>query len=134
MTVQELLAPPIAVVVPANELSKRGARWRFFQVAFVFTYVGVVLDIATTALGFLKTGAGYEQNPLGTVLIGGLGWIGMFVLLTMLCAVCYLSFRTVYWRMSTRWSLALNIAIVLVAAFRWLAVVTAVLYLMQPTP
>jgi hypothetical protein len=117
--------------MPPDELRKRRARWRFFQIAFAVTYLGVVLDVVTTALGFQKTGSGYEQNPLGSVLIGGLGWIGLFLLMSLLCAVCYVSFRTVYWRMSTRWSMILNIVLVLVAAFRWLAVVTAILYLLQ---
>jgi len=114
------------------EQGKRGRRWRFFQIVFVFAYSGTILDVITTAMGYSKTGAKYEQNPLGGGLIHDLGWIGLAALLTVLLGVCYFSCRVVYARMNLRWSSLLNTILVLVTAFRWLAVVTAVLYLMQP--
>lgn len=114
------------------EQRKRGRRWRFFQIVFVFAYSGTILDVITTAMGYEKTGAKYEQNPLGGGLIHDLGWIGLAALLTVLLGVCYFSCRVVYARMNLRWSSLLNTILVLVTAFRWLAVVTAVLYLMQP--
>jgi len=132
MAVQQLLAPPTLTGVPVGELGKRHRRWHFFQVVFALTYVGIVMDIITTAIGEQKAGVGYEQNPLGSLLIGGLGWIGLFVLLTLLCGVCYVSIRLVYWRMSTAWSAIINTLFVLMMLFRWLAVVTAILYILQP--
>src|SRR5579871_1283464 len=90
--------------MPAEELSKRAQRWRFFQITFAFVYSGVVLDVVTTALGYMKSGSSYEQNPLGGSLIGHLGWIGLLALLTVLCWVAYRSVRTVCWRMSAVWS------------------------------
>jgi hypothetical protein len=118
--------------MPAEEFRKRAARWRFFQIVFVLVYTGVVLDVITTALGYVKSGAQYEQNPLGGSLIGHFGWVGLLMLLTVLCWVCYRSVRVVCWRMSTRWSRIVNIVMVAVAAIRWLAVATAILYLVQP--
>jgi hypothetical protein len=118
--------------MPSEELQKRAARWRFFQITFVVVYVGVVLDVITTALGYMKAGSQYEQNPLGGSLIGHLGWIGLLALLTLLCGIAYRSVRVVAWRMSPRWTRLINVVMVGIAAFRWLAVVTAVLYLLQP--
>ena len=115
-----------------DELLRRAKRWRFFRVAFSVVYLGIVLDVITTAMGYAKAGSSYEQNPLGGSLIGGLGWIGMLALLTALCLICYHSVRVVFWRMSMRWSRLINGLMVALAAFRWLAVVTAVLYLLQP--
>ncbi|MGI8825828.1 MAG: hypothetical protein ACR2JC_09305 [Chloroflexota bacterium] len=132
MAVQPLIASTLGARSD-TELKKRTFRWRFFRIGFGLLYLGVMLDIITTALGFLKGGAKYEQNPLGGVLIGGLGWIGMAAIMTVLCAVCYFSFRTVYWRMALRWSAVLNTLLVFVVAFRWLVVVTAVLYILQPS-
>jgi hypothetical protein len=115
-----------------EELAKRQSRWKFFQIVFALVYIGIVLDIVTTALGYLKSGSGYEQNPLGGSLIGNLGWPGLAALMTLLCLVCYHSVRVVYARMSLRWTWLINGAMILIAAFRWLAVVTAVIYLLQP--
>ncbi|MGH2443112.1 MAG: hypothetical protein ACRDFX_08115 [Chloroflexota bacterium] len=115
-----------------GEFGKRQKRWRFFQVIFAVVYVGIILDVITTALGFVKTGSKYEQNPLGISLISDVGWPGLVVVLTVLCLICYHSVRVVYARMSTRWSVLINTIMVLVAAFRWLAVVTAIIYLLQP--
>jgi hypothetical protein len=117
--------------MPVEELQKRAARWRFFQIIFVVVYVGVVLDVITTALGYVKAGSQYEQNPLGGSLIGHLGWIGLLALLTVLCGIAYHSVRVVAWRMAPRWTKFINVVMVGIAAFRWLAVVTAVLYLLQ---
>src|SRR5436309_8862635 len=116
--------------MPAD-LAKREARWRFFRIVFVLVYSGVVLDVITTALVYLKSGSAYEQNPLGGGLISHLGWFGLLVLLTVLCLICYHSVRVVYRRMSLGWSMLINILMVAIALFRWLAVVTAVLYLVQ---
>jgi hypothetical protein len=128
-----LAAGSTADQMPTEERRLRAARWRFFQIVFVVVYVGVVLDVITTALGYMKSGSQYEQNPLGGSLIGHLGWIGLLALLTVLCWVAYISVRTVAWRMSPRWTRLINIIMVGVAAFRWLAVVTAVLYLLEPS-
>lgn len=116
-----------------EEARDRQARWTFFRVVFVFVYAGVILDVVTTALGYRKSGATYEQNPLGGALIGHLGWLGLMFLLTVLCLVCYNSVRVVHRTLGRRWILFINGFLVLVAAFRWLAVVTAVLYLAQPS-
>lgn len=118
--------------LPIGDLQKRARRWRFFQVVFGFVYTGVVLDVITTALGYMKSGSQYEQNPLGGGLISHLGWVGMVGLLTVLCLVCYHSVKVVYARMSIRWSRLINSLMVLIGLFRWVAVVTAVLYLLQP--
>lgn len=134
MAVHQLLVAPGIAGIPEGELDKRSRRWRFFRVVFALTYMGIVLDIITTAIGYQKSGAGYEQNPLGGLLIGNLGWMGMFVMLTALCALCYVSVRLVYWRMSTAWSAFINALFVLMMLFRWLAVVTAIIYILQPTP
>jgi NADH:ubiquinone oxidoreductase subunit 6 (subunit J) len=115
-----------------EELAKRRYRWKLFQIVFLLVYVGIVLDIVTTALGYLKSGSQYEQNPLGGSLIGSLGWPGLAALMTLLCLICYHSVRVVYARMSLRWTWLINGAMILIAAFRWLAVVTAVIYLLQP--
>jgi hypothetical protein len=128
------VAVAVGVTMPAEELRKRQGRWRFFQIVFVAVYVGVILDIVTTALGYMKSGSAYEQNPLGGGLIGALGWPGLLVLMTVLCLICYHSVRVVYGRLSLRWSVLINTMMILIAAFRWLAVVTAVLYLLQPNP
>jgi len=116
----------------AEELSQRRRRWRFFQITFCFVYAGVVLDVITTAMGYAKAGTSYEQNPLGGSLIGHVGWVGLLAVLTALCIACYRSVRLVYARMSPRWSNLINPLMVVLAAFRWLAVITAVLYLLQP--
>lgn len=128
------MAVAAGAAMPAEELRKRQARWRFFQIVFVVVYAGVILDIVTTALGYMKAGSAYEQNPLGGGLIGALGWPGLLALMTGLCLICYHSVRVVYGRLSLRWSVLINTLMILIAAFRWLAVVTAVLYLVQSKP
>lgn len=116
-----------------SDARKRDFRWKFFQVTFAFVYAGVVLDVVTTRLGYIKSGSAYEQNPLGGSLIGHVGWIGLLALLTLLCLICYHSVRVVYRRMALGWSTFINTVMVLIALFRWLAVVTSVIYLLQPT-
>jgi NADH:ubiquinone oxidoreductase subunit 6 (subunit J) len=112
---------------------KRQSRWRWFQILFALVYTGVVLDVATTALGYARSGSRYEQNPLGGSLIDHLGWFGLLAVLTALCLICYLCVRIVYSRMSLRWSILINAIMILIAAFRWLAVGTAIAYLVQTT-
>lgn len=114
-----------------DELRKRRFRWRFFRVTFLLLYFGILLDIATTALGYMKSGSSYEQNPLGGFLINTTGWFGLAAVMTLLCLVCYVSFRTVYWKMALGWSAALNTFLLLIVAFRWLAVVTAIMYILE---
>jgi len=110
---------------------KRNQRWRLFQILFAFVYSGVVLDVATTAIGYAKAGSRYEQNPLGGSLIGHLGWFGLLAVLTALSLICYWSVRLVYSRMSLRWTILINSLMAAIAAFRWLAVGTAIAYLVQ---
>lgn len=111
---------------------KRLARWRFFQGVFFFTYIGIVLDILTTSMGFDRLGPAYEQNPLGGTLIGAMGWVGLLLLMSALCVVCYVSFRVVFARMSLRWSRILNSIAVVVLLMRWVTVASAVAFLIQP--
>lgn len=115
-----------------RESRKRASRWRFFNLLFVCLYLGIMLDIVTTAIGFMKAGSQYEQNPFGSAMIGHVGWYGLAALMTIISWVLYKSFKTVYWHMSLKWSGILNSVLVLLVAFRWLAVVTAVLFLLQP--
>ena len=115
-----------------DQPERRAARWRIFQIVFCFVYAGVVLDVITTRLGYLKSGSDYEQNPLGGSLIGHLGWIGLLMLLTILSWVCYRSVSVVFARMSLRWTGLIIGLMTLLAGFRWLAVVTSILYLLQP--
>lgn len=131
MALQDLLAVPAIAGSGDRERQLRLNRWHFFQVVFVLTYAGVVLDELTTGLGFVKSGASYEQNPLGSLLIGNLGWVGLWLLVTLASVICYFSFRVVYFRMSPAWSLGLNVVVVLVTLVRWLAVVTAIQYLLS---
>lgn len=119
----------ISMQAEAEYDARRLRRWRWFQVIFAWAYAGVVLDIVTTALGVQKDGKAYEQNPLGSLLIGNAGWIGLFLLVSGLAAVCYFSTRLVCFRMSLRWTTVLAALLVVAGLVRWLAVVTAVLYL-----
>lgn len=112
----------------------RQRRWHFFQAAFVAVYLGIVGDIFTTWLGYARAGTAYEQNPLGEGLIGHLGWFGLAALLTGLCVVCYFSVRVVFARMSLRWAVLINTLMVIIAVVRWLAIVTAVIFLFEPGP
>ena len=121
------------VALSEAEGEKRQSRWRWFQILFAFVYTGVILDVATTALGYARSGSRYEQNPLGGSLIGHLGWFGLLAVLTALCFICYYCVRIVYARMSLRWTILINVIMILIAAFRWLAVGTAIAYLVQTT-
>jgi hypothetical protein len=132
MSVHALLGPPIVAVSSPNEFRKRWFRWRAFQLLFTATCLGISLDVATTAFWFQKMGARYEQNPLGSSLIGHLGWPGLCLLLALLCSTTFLSFRTVYWRMSTVWSAILNLFVLFVATTRWIVVAAALVPLFYP--
>lgn len=127
-----LNAEVMSSALPPEELEKRARRFRAFQVIFVLTYTGIVLDVVTTALGYRQTGASYEQNPLGGLLIGELGWFGMLAVLTAISLIAYVSCKIIQWSLGGSWARWLNIALAVIAAFRWIAVVTAVLYLIQP--
>jgi hypothetical protein len=132
IAIQKLLSRPVAAGVSASKDEKRRRRWHSFQVVFAFAYLGIVLDEVTTALGVGKSGSAYEQNPLGAYLIGTTGWLGLFILLTALSALCYVSCRVVFWRMRPFWGGMLNAVLAIVTVVRWLAVATAVLYIIQP--
>lgn len=110
----------------------RASRWHFFQLVFGLTYLGILLDIITSAIGFQQMGSSYEQNPLAKALILNIGWVGLTLLLTATCAVCYVSFRAVYARMNLRWTMVGNVLIVVVALMRWVVVSTAIIYLVFP--
>jgi hypothetical protein len=127
------LAPVKVPTLPEAEYRKRSKRFRFFQIVFALTYVGMVLDVITTAMGYARAGSSYEQNPLGGALIGNLGWVGLLAVLTAISIVAYVSCKIIQWNKGGAWARAVNIAFVILAAFRWLAVVTAVLYLLQPS-
>lgn len=118
--------------VSVQEAPARARRLRFFQIVFVLTYVGIVMDVVTTALGFRKSGASYEQNPMGALLIGHLGWFGILGLLTAFSLVAYISCKVIQTSKGPGWARTVNVVFVLLAAFRWVAVVTAILYLLQP--
>jgi hypothetical protein len=127
-----LTAEVMTSALPPEELEKRARRFRAFQVIFVLAYTGIVLDVVTTALGYRQAGATYEQNPLGGLLIGELGWFGMLAVLTAMSLIAYVSCKIIQWSLGGSWARWLNIALAVIAAFRWIAVVTAVLYLIQP--
>lgn len=117
-----------------DEAKLRQHRWRFFQIVFVFTYVGIVFDVITTAIGSQVAGsaAAYEQNPIGGVLIGRFGWLGILAALTCLMLVTYSSLRLAHSRVSPAWIKLFNCLLVIIGAIRWLAVVTAVMYIAHP--
>src|SRR5947209_9965381 len=117
-------------ILPA-EMARRQARWHSFKVIFSIAYLGLVLDIVTTALGYHLAGKGYEQNPLGGTLIGGLGWWGLLFLLSGFAAVLFVSFKVVCFHMSSRVSGALTTVFAIATFVRWVAVVTAVLFIAQ---
>lgn len=114
-----------------EEREKRAKSFRFFQIVFVLTYVGIVLDIVTTAMGVGKVGASYEQNPFGSVLIGSLGWFGLLAFMTVVSLVAYVSCKVLQWHGRPSWAKILNYTFLFLAALRWLAVLTAVAYLLQ---
>jgi hypothetical protein len=111
--------------VTPTEHHQRAIHWQIFRVVFALLYIGLVLDVVTTALGVRRIGSEYEQNPLGRYLIGHLGWTGLFVLLTLICVICYLALRRVYWRLSVIWGDVFNVVLVLIATVRWLVVIAA---------
>lgn len=112
-------------------LDRRLRRYHSFKVVFTLAYAGIVLDIVTTAINSARTGAGYEQNPLGSTLIHGVGYAGLFVMLTAFAALLFVSFRTVCLHASPRVSGFLTSLLALVTFIRWIAVVTAILYMVQ---
>jgi hypothetical protein len=116
-----------------KEAKLRSHRWRFFQIVFMFTYLGIILDVFTTALGSRVAGSYtvYEQNPIGGSLIGHLGWLGILAAMTVLMLVAYGSLRLVHTRVSPRWIRFFNWLLLIVAALRWIAVVTALMYIVQ---
>ena len=127
-----------AHVLPSAHLrdaALRANRWRYFQVVFLFTYLGIVFDVITTALGSSVAGSyrAYEQNPLGGALIGHLGWPGILAAMTVLMLVAHACLRAVHTRVSPRWMRFFNWLLLGVAALRWLAVVTALMYIVSPT-
>jgi hypothetical protein len=120
-----------ATATDLQDARKRVRRWHSFQVIFAFLYLGIVLDLITTAMGFARTGSSYEQNPLGGALIHNTGWIGLFVALSVLAGVFYFSSRVVCLKAARFWSTILTGLLALAALVRWTAVVTAILYLVQ---
>jgi hypothetical protein len=116
-----------------QEARIRSRRWHFFQIVFVFTYLGIILDVVTTAIGSSVAGSAraYEQNPIGGALIGGLGWIGILGAMTALMLVAYVSLRVVHTRVQPGWIRFFNILMLVIGAVRWLAVVTALAYIVR---
>jgi hypothetical protein len=129
--VANMLRSTASPALPATELAKRQARWHSFQVVFALAYAGIVLDVATTALGFQAVGSSYEQNPLGGTLIGNLGWVGLFLFMSAIAFVCYRSCRLVCFHMSRRISGFVTALLGVAALIRWVAVITAILFLVQ---
>lgn len=116
-----------------RDVQKRAFRWRFGQILICLIYVGVLADISTTAVAVHRFGISYEQNPLAVGLINLIGWVGLYLLVTALCLVCYTSVKIVYWRMASPWSIVLNFVLMVMLTVRFLAVVTTVLYILNPT-
>ena len=111
----------------------RSHRWRFFQIVFVFTYLGILLDVVTTAIGSHVAGStrAYEQNPVGGALLGQLGWLGILAAMTVFMLIAYLSLHVAHSRVSPRWLRFFNWLMLAVGAVRWLAVVTSLMYILQ---
>lgn len=120
-----------AAAALTTEKALRGSRWRVFVVLFSLTCVAIVLDLLTTYLGFRRVGARFEQNGVVLFLIQRIGWAGVGGILLIACLACFRSFRTVYWRLSTRWSLWLNVVLGLACGFRWLVVITDAFWLVR---
>jgi hypothetical protein len=116
-----------------QEAKLRAHRWRFFQIIFLFTYLGIIFDIVTTAMGSSVAGStsAYEQNPLGGALIGQLGWLGILAAMTALMLVAYGSLHVVHTRVRTGWIRFFNWLLLFVGAVRWLAVITAIMYVLH---
>lgn len=125
------LTVPLSSVTGHPDAAARERCWRWFQVIFACTYTGVLLDIVTTAMGFQRVGAAYEQNPLSSLLIRDVGWSGLVLIVTLVALVCYVSCRSVCLRLATRWAVTLNVLLALAGLVRWTAVATAVAYLME---
>jgi hypothetical protein len=129
--------PTLSRAVPSAAFRARKLRynrWHFFQIVFVFTYAGVVLDILTTSIGVQKAGSvsAYEQNPLGSLLIGNLGWIGLFGLMTLFMLIAHFSLRHAYQRVGLGWLRFVNGLMLFVGGLRWFAVITSLMYVLQP--
>ena len=116
-----------------QEAQLRARRWRFFQIVFVFTYLGIILDVFTTALGSQVAGSynAYEQNPIGGTLIYHLGWLGILAGMTALMLVAYGSLRVAHTRVKPGLIRFFNWLMLLIGAVRWLAVITALMYIMH---
>jgi len=120
-----------SALIASRDLELRAARWRKFQVVFTLTCIAIALDLSTTYLGFQREGARFEQNGIALFLIQRIGWVGITAILLVACTACFKSFKTVYWKLSLRWSLWLNVLLIAACAFRWLVVVTDTLWLMR---
>jgi hypothetical protein len=114
-----------------EEAAIRARRWRFFQRVFGITCVAISCDVVTTYLGFQRIGARFEQNGLALYIIQHAGWVGLVAFLSLVCYVCLRSFRLVYWRLSPKWSRGLNMLVAVVCVFRWIVVLSNVLWLLQ---
>jgi len=122
-----LLAP----AVDRGDYELRARRWRTFLFVFVLTCAAISLDLVTTYMGFQRVGSRFEQNGIALYLIQRIGWLGIGGVLVLTCAVCLRSFKLVYWNLSLRWSLWLNVLIAVVCLFRWLVVITDVAWLVR---
>lgn len=106
-------------------------RWRIFLVLFALTCTAVALDVVTTYMGFQRVGPRFEQNAVALYLIKRLGWAGLVALLAITCVICVKSFKMVYWNLSLRWSLWLNVLTGAVCIFRWVVVVSDIAWLVK---
>ena len=98
---------------------------------FSLTCAAASLDLVTTYLGFRRTGTHFEQNGIALYLIEHVGWIGIVALTAAACALCFASFKLVYWNLSLRWSLWLNAIVAIVCIFRWSVVITDIAWLIR---
>lgn len=114
-----------------SDLDKRRAHWHSFNVILALAYLGIVLDVVTTRIGFGMLGSQYEQNPVGAFVIAHFGWWGLLLVLTVVCLICQAACRPVFFRMSPRWSVMLNGVLALLTVVRWIVVLTAVVYIVQ---
>ncbi len=117
---------------PAADVSqRRQTRWHSFQVVFALAYAGIVLDIVTTAIGIAKVGFSYERNPMTAALIHDLTWVGVLIFLSAFAALCYVSVRSVCFRMSPKVTAVLTALLGVGALARWTMAAGAVLFIMQ---
>ncbi len=119
----------VAVQVESRGFSARRAIWRMFVPLYAATCLGIVLDILTTALGYRQDGSAYEQNPIGAALIQHLGWFGLAGVMAIFAAILFFSFRTICFRLSAKVTVFFVVILFLSAIVRWLAVVTAIMYI-----